>query len=314
MNCSIIIPVYNGAGTITSLVERLYPVLEKAAQEYEVILVDDGSSDQSWEIIRQIASHFPWVRGIRLMRNFGQHNAVLCGIREARYEVSITMDDDLQNPPEEIPLLLSGLTNDYDVVYGAPLKEQHGFWRDISSQITKIALQATMGVKTARKVSAFRVFRTHLRNAFKDYQGSYPSIDVLLGWGTNRFSHVQVRNEPRNSGISNYSFHRLITHAINMVTGFSTLPLQFASITGFVFTIFGVGVFIYVFGRYLLHGIAVQGFTFLASVIAIFSGAQLFAIGIIGEYLARMHFRLMDRPTYTVSEEILKADLEKGRD
>ena len=305
MNCSIIIPVYKGHETLPALVERLEKVLPGVAAAYEVILVDDGSPDRSWEVIQQLAKSYPWVRGLDLMRNSGQHNATLCGIRAAQYEVIITMDDDLQHPPEEIPLLLTGLTDEYDVVYGTPQQEQHGLWRDLSSQITKLALQAVVGAKTARKVSAFRTFRTHLRDAFANYQGPHPSIDVLLNWGTTRFNNIPVRIEARRMGRSNYNFYKLVTHAMNMMTGFSTLPLQFASIIGFVFTLFGVGVFIYVIGRYLIHGVAVQGFTFLASVIAIFSGAQLFALGIMGEYLARMHFRLMDRPAYTVRETTL---------
>jgi undecaprenyl-phosphate 4-deoxy-4-formamido-L-arabinose transferase len=126
------------------------------------------------------------------------------------------------------------------------------------------------------------------------------SIDVLLTWSTTRFAATPVRHDPRRLGASNYSFRRLVTHALNMMTGFSTLPLQFASLVGFAFTLFGAGVLVLVVVRYVIKGTSVPGFPFLASVIAIFSGAQLFALGIVGEYLARMHFRMMERPTYSV--------------
>jgi undecaprenyl-phosphate 4-deoxy-4-formamido-L-arabinose transferase len=139
-----------------------------------------------------------------------------------------------------------------------------------------------------------------LRAAFVDYRGPFISIDVLLTWSTTRFAAVPVRHDPSILRESSYRFRTLVTHALNMMTGFSTLPLQFASLVGFVFTLFGGGVLVYVVGRYLLEGASVPGFPFLASVIAIFSGAQLFALGIMGEYLARIHFRMMDRPTYTV--------------
>ena len=129
------------------------------------------------------------------------------------------------------------------------------------------------------------------------------SIDVLLTWGTNRFASVRVDHRPRYSGKSNYTFRKLAIHAINMMTGFSTLPLQIASVTGFVFTLFGLIVLAYVLIRYVMEGGSVPGFPFLASVIAIFSGAQLFALGIIGEYLARMHFRMMEKPTYVLRRE-----------
>jgi len=152
-------------------------------------------------------------------------------------------------------------------------------------------------------VSAWRIFRTQLREAFADYNSPFVSIDVLLTWGTTNFGSVRVRHNPRTIGISNYTFRKLVRHAVNMMTGFSVLPLQLASIIGFVFTLFGVGVLFFVLGRYFITGTNVAGFPFLASIIAIFSGAQLFALGIIGEYLARMHFRTMDKPTYTIRKQ-----------
>jgi undecaprenyl-phosphate 4-deoxy-4-formamido-L-arabinose transferase len=234
------------------------------------------------------------------MRNFGQHNALLCGIRAARYDVIVTIDDDLQNPPEEIPKLLARLSEGVDVVYGRPATEQHGFLRDLASRVTKMALQSAMGAETARNVSAFRAFRGHLREALSSYRGPFVSIDVLLTWGTSRFSSVIVRHEARHSGQSNYTFQKLLTHAANMMTGFSVRPLQLASWTGFGFTLFGAAVLAWVVGRVLVQGTTVPGFAFLASIVAIFSGAQLFALGIIGEYLARMHFRTMDKPPYVV--------------
>lgn len=303
---SVVIPVYNSDRILTELLSRLAHILPGLSPNYEVILVNDGSRDRSWEVICQLAHTYPWLVGINLMRNYGQHNALLCGIRAAKYDFIITMDDDLQHPPEEIPTLLQKLAEGHDVVYGTPQHEQHGFARDIASRITKLALQTSMGADTARKVSAFRAFRTPLRQAFADHHSSYVSIDVLLAWGTTRFAATPVRHQPRLIGQSNYTFRNLVTHALNMMTGFSTLPLQFASVIGFVFTFFGLGVLAYVGGRYLIEGGSVPGFPFLASTIAIFSGAQLLALGIIGEYLARMHSRMMERPTYTVRSTTFK--------
>jgi undecaprenyl-phosphate 4-deoxy-4-formamido-L-arabinose transferase len=306
MNLSVVIPVYNSAESLTPLVERLQPALEDASEQFELILVNDGSRDRSWERITELSHAHSWIRGIGLMRNFGQHNALLCGIRNARYETILTIDDDLQHPPEEISKLLEQLDDQCDVVYGYPQSEKHGFLRNIASILTKIALKGAMGVDVARRVSAFRVFRTYLRDAFQTYNGNFVSIDVLLTWGTTRFRAVPVRHNSRTIGQSNYTVRKLINHAFNMITGFSALPLQVASLLGFIMTVFGFLVFVYVIGRYLLQGAAVQGFVFLASIISIFSGAQMFSLGIIGEYLARMHFRLMDRPAYlvkTVSED-----------
>ena len=297
---SIVIPVYNSAGSLASVLAELAGALPALAERYEVVMVDDGSRDESWRVVEGLAAEHPWVHGIRLMRNYGQHNALLCGIRAARYPVTVTLDDDGQHPPAEIATLLRAFNQGYDVVYGSPQQEQHGLLRDLASQLTKLALQSAMGAQTARSVSAFRVFRTDLREAFRTYQGPFPSIDVMLTWGTTRFTAVRVPHRARQIGTSNYTLMRLITHAINMVTGFSVVPLQLASLIGFGFTVFGFLVLTYVIGRYLIQGSSVSGFPFLASVIAIFSGAQLFALGIIGEYLARMHFRMMERPTYAV--------------
>ena len=300
---SVVTPVYNGEASVGELCRRLAEVLPRISAEHEVILVNDGSRDRSWETISELCSRSSMVRGLNLMRNYGQHNALLCGIRAARYEVIVTMDDDLQHSPEEIPRLLARLEEGFDVVYGAPKAEQNGLMRALASRITRLALSAAVGNDVAKNVSSFRVFRTQLREAFAAYQSPFVSIDVLLTWATTRFGATTVAFQPRHSGSSNYSFIKLVRHALDMMTGFSSAPLQLASLIGFTCTLFGLAVFIYVFIRYCLEG-SVPGFPFLASIIAIFSGAQLFALGVIGEYLARMHFRSMKRPAYVVRTKI----------
>lgn len=297
---SVVVPVYNSAAILGDLVKRLDPVLHGIAVPFELVLVNDGSRDGSWKVIQQIAECHPWVRGICMMRNYGQHNALLAGIRAAKYMLTVTMDDDLQHPPEELPKLLSALSEDLDVVYAPPVKEQHGFLRDVASVVTKIVLSSAMGAGNARQVSAWRVFRTQVRDAFAQCKTPLVSIDVLLTWGTTRFGACPLRHDPRIIGDSNYTFGKLVRHAFNMMTGFSVLPLQLASVVGFAFFLFGIGVLAYVLLMFMWSGSSVAGFPFLASVIAIFSGAQLFALGIIGEYLARMHFRIMEKPTYVV--------------
>ncbi len=309
---SVVIPVYRAEASLPELYGRLIAVMKTLSPYFEIIFVEDCGGDRSWELITKISGSDERVKGIQLNRNFGQHNALLCGIRAAKGDLIITLDDDLQHPPEEIIKLVNKLSDDIDVVYGAPHKEQHGLLRNIASQITKITLQDATGVKIARDVSAFRLFRSHLRTAFNEYQGPFVSIDVLLTWGTKRFAAVPVKSVGRKAGRSNYDFQALVTHAFNMMTGFSVLPLQAASLVGFVFTIFGFVVLVYVLGRYFIQGGRVPGFPFLASIISIFSGAQLFALGIIGEYLARMHFRVMQKPSYVVRCHIgIKEDQKK---
>jgi undecaprenyl-phosphate 4-deoxy-4-formamido-L-arabinose transferase len=305
---SVVIPVYNGAATVPSLIARLRPVLQGIGVPYEIVLVNDGSQDGSWSTIDALAQSFPEIIGIDLMRNYGQHNALLCGIRASRHDVIVTMDDDLQQPPEEIPRLLDKLAEGFDVVYGTPDHEQHGFLRNLSSRVTKAALGTATGAAVAPMVSAFRAVRSSVKPAFAEYRSPLLSIDVLLTWATTKFASVTVRRDPRRSGISNYRVRSLVRHAMNMMTGFSLLPLQVATLIGFLFTIFGIFVLLYVLIRYVISGGGVAGFPFLASIIAIFSGAQLFALGIIGEYLGRMHMRTMERPAYIVRSATTRAD------
>jgi len=301
---SIVVPVYNSAGTVRMLVERIGRVLCDGDWTHEIVLINDGSRDDTWKCLVDLASERPDLQVLDMMRNYGQHNALLAGIRHARGDIIVTMDDDLQHPPEEIPKLLAALAGGYDVVYGVPAAEQHGLWRDLASQLTKLALSSVMDARTARHVSAFRAFRTEMRKAFAAYNGPFVSIDVLLTWATSRFGSVIVTHQARLIGDSQYTVRKLATHALNMMTGFSTWPLRIASLVGFTFTLLGLSVLCFVIVNYFVRGSSVPGFPFLASIVAIFSGAQMFALGIMGEYLSRIHFRTMDRPAYTVREHI----------
>ncbi|MBI4678109.1 MAG: glycosyltransferase family 2 protein [Elusimicrobia bacterium] len=301
---SIVVPVFNGERSLPELVRRLESVLTDRWLGFEVILVNDGSRDGSWDVICGLAKTRAWLRGMDMMRNYGQHSAVLCGTRAARYSVIVTMDDDLQHPPEEIPKLLEELSRGFDIVYGTPEREEHEFWRRWASRLTKMALTHFLGARTARHVSAFRALRSELREVFDHYNGPFVSFDVLLSWATDRFSAVFVRHETRRGSESNYSVGRLVVHAIDMVTGFSSWPLRGASLLGFGFTILGGGLLVYVVGRRLLMGAAVQGFAFLASAISLFAGVQLFSLGVLGEYVARLHARGMGRPPYAVRRTV----------
>lgn len=202
---SFVVPVYRSAESLPELHRRVSAVFGDGEQDLEIVFVEDCGGDDSWSVIQRLAATDPRVRGFRMSRNYGQHNALLCGIREARGETIVTLDDDLQHPPEEIPKLLAKLDEGYDVVYGPPEREQHGLLRDLASQITKLALEGAMGAANARQVSALRVFRTRLREAFAKYRSPTVNIDVLLTWATTSFSAVRVRHEARKYGQSGYT-------------------------------------------------------------------------------------------------------------
>jgi len=300
---SIVVPVFNSCQTIPDLVERVTAAADGLRRPYEIILVNDGSADESWDAIQEQARKSPAVRGVNLMRNYGQHNALLCGIRRARFDVTVTLDDDLQNPPEEMARLVEELDQGFDVVYGVPRRSRHSLGHVIAGKLLRLMLWGALGARTTRISSSFRAFRTRLRRAFDHSRSPLVVIDIYLTWGTSRFGAVTVHHEERAEGPPGYSLRKRFAQALDIITGFSTLPLKIASVAGFCFTLFGVGVLIYVLAVFVYYrGETVPGFAFLASTIAIFSGAQLFALGIMGEYMSRMFHRLMDRPAYAVRD------------
>ncbi len=299
---SVIVPVYNSQDILPLLANRLTESLEKISSGYEILLVNDGSQDNSWKVIGELTKNNPFITGINLMRNFGQHNALLCGIRAAKFEYLVTMDDDLQHPPEEIHKLLTKIEEGYDVVYGIPHKLVHSTWRNFSSKFTKIFLAKVLGIRSIKYLSAFRIIRQDVRKAFETFESPSVIVDALLTWGTNNFGIVEVNEQHRSIGHSNYNLRKLIKITMVVLTGFSTLPLRFASILGFVFTLFGIAVLIYVLARTVSEG-SIPGFPFLASIVSIFSGVQLFTLGIFGEYLSRIFTRSMNQPAYIIQEQ-----------
>lgn len=300
-NCSVIVPVYNSEKTLSQLVERVEKALRPITEKFELILVNDCSQDGSWDVIADLAKKKPWIVAINLRRNFGQHNALLCGIRIAKYTYAITIDDDLQHPPEEIHKLLSEIDLGMDVVYGIPKKMPHSSWRNFFSKYTKLFLARAIGISRVRDISAFRAFKTSLRDSFTDFNSPDVFIDALLSWGTSRFGTVTVNEMPRVAGKSNYNLWKLVKMSLLILTGFSTAPLRFASLIGFAFTLLGGVILLYVLLRYAAEG-SIPGFPFLASAITIFSGTQLFALGIFGEYLGHVFERSSSRPPYIIDE------------
>lgn len=301
--CSVVVPVYQGEKTLLELAERLNASLPLFCKKYEVIFVNDGSRDNSWELIAAIGKKYSWAHGINLMRNYGQDNATLCGIRAARFPITITMDDDLQHPPEELHKLVEMLEEGEDVVFGVAQKVHENIFRLLVTNLTKKILASIIRSKTLREISALRAFRTHVRDAFAHFNSPSVNLDFLLSWATSKFTSTPINLEKRKSGKSNYTFSKLVSTTLLILTTFSTAPLRLASYLGFFMTLVGVAVFIYVIVIALTQG-SVPGFPFLASIIALFGGAQLFTLGIFGEYLAHVFTRSTDRPAYVIGQEV----------
>jgi glycosyltransferase involved in cell wall biosynthesis len=301
---SVVVPVYNSEATLGELVERLQAALTPSVGAFEIILVNDGSLDGSWHIVDSLAARYPFVHGLNLMRNYGQHNALLAGIQRAQHEIIVTIDDDLQHPPEAVPHLLAKMGEGYDIVYGRPAQRQHSRWRNIGSRLVKTVLGIVLGAEMASHSSAFRAFQSILRRGFENYAGPQLSIDVLLSWSAAQVTHIPIAHHPRRAGRSGYTLRKLVLLAFSMLTGYSILPLRLASSIGLTASLLGLSMFLYVVIRRLFQSTYVPGFAFTASEIALFAGLQLFAIGIIGEYVARLHFRTMGKPPYVIRDQV----------
>jgi glycosyltransferase involved in cell wall biosynthesis len=309
---SVVIPVFRGADSIQELASRTLAVFDSAGIDGEIIFVNDDSPDNSWEVICALTESDTRISGISLMRNYGQHGALLCGTRNAKMAVVVTLDDDLQHRPESIPELLTKIDEGFDVVYAAAKVMPHAKWRNFLSLKYKQILALLTGSDAIIYMSAYRVFRTELRTAFDRFASPHLIIDFLLSWASTRYVTVFIDHDTRRHGRSTYSIPKLFHNALVVLTGYSVMPLHFATLMGFSFTLFGLAIFIYsvILG---LSRHSIPGFPFISSLIAVMGGVQLFCLGIIGEYLAGMYQRTYDRPPYVIRERTCSAALAGRR-
>lgn len=302
---SIVIPCYRSEQTLRPLVDAIYAALAEPAaaslvSAFEVVLVVDGCADGTADVANKLAAERTDVRAIELRRNYGQHNALLAGIARARHEVVVTMDDDLQHRPDQILALLAPLSRGgVDLVYGVAREEEHGFWRSAASRTVKYGL-GLAGVNAAEDVSAFRAFWTAQRAGFTHIEDPYVSLDVMLSWTTTLISRVVVQMDQRLVGTSSYGLRRLVRHSMNMITGYSNVPLRIVAWLGGVCALLGAVLGADVLWKFIVGDTTVAGFTTIAAMVAVFSGAQMLSLGIIGEYIGRLHTRSTGKPTFLV--------------
>jgi len=290
------------------LVEAIFTALAEppaasVVSEFEVVLVVDGSPDGTADLANKLAAVHPEVRAIELRRNYGQHNALLAGIGRAKHEVVVTMDDDLQHRPDQIPAMLAPLAGGKaDLVYGVAREEEHGFWRSAASRTLKRGL-GLAGVHAAEDVSAFRAFWTAQREGFTHIEHPYVSLDVMLSWTTTSISRIAVQMDKRLIGTSSYNLRALVRHAMNTITGYSNVPLRVVAWLGGLCALLGAVLGAVVLWKFVAGETTVAGFTTIAAMVAIFSGAQMLSLGIIGEYIGRLHTRSTGKPTFLVKAD-----------
>ena len=295
---SFVVPVYNGSPMLEALCCRLAPVGASFGR-YEIIMVDDGSRDNSSYTIMQLQQRFPEICLVELSRNFGQHNSTLAGMEQARGEIIVTLDQDLQHPPEEINRLVKKLNEGFDVIYGLPEKRPHNFYRNITSEFSKWASGKIFSTALNGNFSSFRVMHSWVATEIVKYNSTYCYLDGLISWTTRNVGGVSVNN-PKSDFESQYTFFRLITHGINLVVNFSIRPLQIASYIGFISAFIGLLVAIFIIVNKIMFDVPVQGWTSLMVVLLIIGGAQIAFMGLLGEYIGRILMNSNRAPNYIV--------------
>ena len=300
LDLSIVVPVFNSAGSLDTLLERVARMMDETGGSYEIILVDDGSSDDSWAVIQALRErHSKQLVAVQLMRNYGQHNALMCGLGLARGEFIVTMDDDLQNPPEEVPRMLAHLKqHDLDLVYGCPKTRNHAGWRNLGASIVWRFYRKVF--RNPVTPTPFRIIRHQLAKSVLFYRLNFTYLDGLLAWCTTRIGGVEVAHHARAQGRSGYSLSKLVALALNLYTNFSLIPLQMVSALGFLTAVSGFLVGMYYLVQFMASNIEVPGFASTIIAILILGGVQLLALGVIGEYVGRLHLNVNRKPQYLV--------------
>jgi glycosyltransferase involved in cell wall biosynthesis len=300
LELSIVVPVYNSAGTLAKLLERLTQTIQAITHSYEIILLDDGSHDDSWAVIQSLRKDYDsHLVTIQLMRNYGQHNTLMCGLGVARGEYVVTLDDDLQNPPEEIPKLLAHIKqHSLDLVYGCPAKREHAGWRNLGSSIVWHFYRTVFHNPVTP--TPFRIMSYKLAQSVMFYDLNFTYLDGLLAWCTSRIAGIEVEHHPRSQGSSGYSLGKLLGLALNLYTNFSLIPLQVVSGLGFFSAGFGFLIGGWYFIQFISSNVDVPGYASTIIAIFILGGAQLLALGVIGEYLGRLHLNVNRKPQYLI--------------
>lgn len=302
---SVVVPVYRAEKTLLELHRRLVAVLSCMGLTYELIFVEDCGGDGSWGVIESLAREDNCLRGVKLSRNFGQHAATICGFAQSRGRWVVTLDDDLEQSPEDLPLLLAKAQEGYALVYGVYPQRAHALWRNATSALARYLFKKAIP-QLNDVYTSFRVIDGDLAREVCRFESPFSFVDGYLSWLTGHCASVEVDHSARAYGASNYTLRTLLAHTINIFVTFSDLPLRLASWVGLGSFLVGMFWLCYILLMKLVGGITASGFTSLMAGIVLFGGLQLFVLGIFGEYLGRINFKTSKKPLYLVSEEIGK--------
>jgi dolichol-phosphate mannosyltransferase/undecaprenyl-phosphate 4-deoxy-4-formamido-L-arabinose transferase len=301
---SVVVPVYRSERSLPELHERIERTFVAMGRPYELVLVEDCGGDRSWEVMRSLRERDERVKIVRLARNFGQHNAVLCGLSIATGEFVITMDDDLQNPPEEIPRLIEAIEDEpLDVVYGIPRGKKPSFIRRAGSRIFLRLVGRIFGEPADGGMSSFRILRRHAVEQVLRISTPNPLIGLLLLHVTDRVGTIPVDHFERQYGGTTYTAAKLVRHFLSGILYHSVLPLKAVFALGLASMGVAFLLGVYYLASYLMGGITVSGWTTLVLLVLFFSGTVMFSLGIIGEYLLRIIQEVRRLPQYVIREK-----------
>ncbi len=304
MLISVVIPVYNGARTIGPLVERLLAAL--SGSPLQIVLVDDGSVDASDEVCRALnGRHAGMVTYVKLGRNFGEHNAVMAGLWHARGDYAVIMDDDFQNPPEEVGRLIDhARRHGYDIVYTHSPVKHHHWLRNLSSRLNDRVANFMLNKPRHLYLSSFKCLSRFLVGQILKYRGPYPYIDGLALRCTRNIGIIEVRHAPRREGRSNYTPRKLLRLWLNMFVNFSVMPLRVSTVVGLASSVLGLALGVEVLVERLVRPGVPVGWASVLVPIVLFSGVQLVMLGLLGEYLGRLFLTENQTPQFVVREVV----------
>ncbi len=301
---SIVIPVYNESACLPELIDRCLAACRKTGRSFEIILVDDGSSDGSTDLITRAANRHTGIVGVLFNRNYGQHAAVFAGLAQSRGQVVITMDADLQNPPEEIPKLLQAMDKGVDVVGTIRENRQDSLFRRAASAAINRIVQRTTGVMMHDYGCMLRAYRRPIVDAMLQCRERSTFIPILANSFARTTAEIPVSHAPRRNGESKYSFLKLISLQFDLLTSMSTFPLRLLSLLGIIIAVSGIGFGILLMVLRFAHGAswAAEGVFTLFAVLFVFIGAQFIGLGLLGEYIGRIYHDVRGRPRYFIQE------------
>ncbi|MBP3983140.1 glycosyltransferase family 2 protein [Pseudoxanthomonas helianthi] len=299
LDVSVVVPVYAGAAMLPELHARITNVLESTGYSFELILVDDRGHENNWLAITSLSESDGRIVGIRLTRNYGQHAATLCGLAHATGRWVITMDEDLEHPPEAMPAMLLACKERAPLVYGVFPKRKHAWYRNLTSELMRLTLKRAFP-DLNEDYTSFRAMHATLAHRLAQFDLSRPYIDGMLSWITNSVATVQVQHGERLSGESAYTLRKLISHALNIFITFSQLPLRLASYAGVVIACSSFIYMIYVLVARLMGWVTSPGYASIMSVVLFACGIQLTILGVVGEYIGRLMAAAYRKPVYVV--------------